>query len=427
MKVLDARPVNGDFWVFYGALSNVAYTLTVTDSLSGVVRIYTNPAGAFASVGDTTAFHAGRSVTPVPDAGRAVFADIDSAGGSISATAADGTHFVLELPPHALGAQTTVRMTPLARVDGLPLSRGFVGGVRLEPEGLRLFLPATLRMSPPGALRPGAVAFSYSGSGEEFALDISQASSKEMKLQLLHFSGYGAGIPGPGDVGNQQSYPPQDPLAALRQQILQIFERGRVLQDEDGHDIPPELSPGEMQVLVTDLVLEFYDKFLIPALKAGVPECNKEKMRWLGWLTSEMLHQFAFFANQDDPVVASKEQEARQALTDLLSGCLEKAHRDCVDFKDPFRAWDIILISHALASRGIDANLGPGGPLETCLRFEFQSHSAITLTRPGISESRKVHASVPLRLSLPSIPDPACPGPLRSGRPTSRLTGRAAR
>jgi len=56
LKVLDGRPVNGKFWVFYGALSNVEYTLTVTDTQTGAVKTYTNPKGRLASVADTGAF-----------------------------------------------------------------------------------------------------------------------------------------------------------------------------------------------------------------------------------------------------------------------------------------------------------------------------------------------------------------------------------
>jgi hypothetical protein len=56
VKALDGRPVNGHYWLFYGALSNVAYTLTVTDTQTGKTRTYQNPAGRFASVGDTLAF-----------------------------------------------------------------------------------------------------------------------------------------------------------------------------------------------------------------------------------------------------------------------------------------------------------------------------------------------------------------------------------
>jgi len=55
-KVLDGRGLNGKFWLFYGALSNVEYTLTVTDTQTGAVKIYKNPSGQFGSVGDTGAF-----------------------------------------------------------------------------------------------------------------------------------------------------------------------------------------------------------------------------------------------------------------------------------------------------------------------------------------------------------------------------------
>jgi ELWxxDGT repeat protein len=56
VKVLDGRALNGAFWVFYGAISNVEYELVVTDSETGEIRRYRNPEGSFASRGDTSAF-----------------------------------------------------------------------------------------------------------------------------------------------------------------------------------------------------------------------------------------------------------------------------------------------------------------------------------------------------------------------------------
>jgi len=56
VKVLDGRPINGTFWVFSGALSNVEYTITVTDTTTGAVKTYFNPSGQLASVADTSAF-----------------------------------------------------------------------------------------------------------------------------------------------------------------------------------------------------------------------------------------------------------------------------------------------------------------------------------------------------------------------------------
>ncbi|HEX3553403.1 MAG TPA: hypothetical protein VIA62_09255 [Thermoanaerobaculia bacterium] len=56
VKVLDGRAVNGKFWVFYGALSDVDYTLTVTNTDTGAMKIYHNPRGTLASRADTQAF-----------------------------------------------------------------------------------------------------------------------------------------------------------------------------------------------------------------------------------------------------------------------------------------------------------------------------------------------------------------------------------
>ena len=56
VNVLDGYSINGHIWVFYGSLTNVAFRLTVTDTLTGAVRTYTNSFGQTASVADTEAF-----------------------------------------------------------------------------------------------------------------------------------------------------------------------------------------------------------------------------------------------------------------------------------------------------------------------------------------------------------------------------------
>jgi len=56
LKVLDGREINGHWWVFFGALSDVDYTLKVTDTQTGDIKIFHNPQGLLASVADTEAF-----------------------------------------------------------------------------------------------------------------------------------------------------------------------------------------------------------------------------------------------------------------------------------------------------------------------------------------------------------------------------------
>lgn len=55
VKLLDGRPVNDRFWFFYGALSDVEYWITVTDTTTGVFKQYYNAPGNLCGQGDTAA------------------------------------------------------------------------------------------------------------------------------------------------------------------------------------------------------------------------------------------------------------------------------------------------------------------------------------------------------------------------------------
>ncbi len=57
VKVLDGCGINGHYWVFGAAATNVNYVITVTDTQSGLMRQYTNPLGTQApAITDTSAF-----------------------------------------------------------------------------------------------------------------------------------------------------------------------------------------------------------------------------------------------------------------------------------------------------------------------------------------------------------------------------------
>ena len=55
IKVLDATAINDHYWVFYGALSNVGYSISVRDTSTGQVATYFNAKGEFGSAGDIEA------------------------------------------------------------------------------------------------------------------------------------------------------------------------------------------------------------------------------------------------------------------------------------------------------------------------------------------------------------------------------------
>lgn len=90
VKVLDGTTVNGHFWVFWGALSDVEYTITVEDVTTGQVRQYHNPPGQICGGSDTAAF-------PLPD-GSGGFARTAGAAGPSTPPPAAGPFAVASGP-----------------------------------------------------------------------------------------------------------------------------------------------------------------------------------------------------------------------------------------------------------------------------------------------------------------------------------------
>lgn len=57
VKVLDGCPINGHYWVFYAATTNLGFTMEVTDLSTGDTSTYVNPVGVLPlAVTDITAF-----------------------------------------------------------------------------------------------------------------------------------------------------------------------------------------------------------------------------------------------------------------------------------------------------------------------------------------------------------------------------------
>jgi ELWxxDGT repeat protein len=129
LKVLDGQSLNGHHWVFFGALSNVEYSLTVTDTQTGAARRYTNLPGRLGSVADTKAFgplgaSAPGVVTagPAPELGEAIVtARTTEATGSCTPSATrlclqDG-RFAVEARWKNQGQTGTGKAVPLAGGD----------------------------------------------------------------------------------------------------------------------------------------------------------------------------------------------------------------------------------------------------------------------------------------------------------------------
>ena len=66
IKVLDGRSLTGGPWLYFGALTDLEYTIAVTDTLTGLRASYENPLGSVNSVADVDGFSADGAVTTLP-------------------------------------------------------------------------------------------------------------------------------------------------------------------------------------------------------------------------------------------------------------------------------------------------------------------------------------------------------------------------
>jgi hypothetical protein len=140
------------------------------------------------------------------DSGQSVTQTITPEGGTLEATAQDGTHFTLAIPKDALLDDVDITMTPVKGIDNIPLSNKSLAAVQLAPEGMNLLQPATLVIKTTTTIPvKELVSFAYLGEGKDLHLFPLEGNPAEMTFQILHFSGYGTGQ---GNSSDLDKYPP---------------------------------------------------------------------------------------------------------------------------------------------------------------------------------------------------------------------------
>ena len=150
---------NGTYRVFACVRVRAPARETVTGNncrLAGSVRIASTPQGR---------------VAPVRSDDRAVTAVVGAEGGTVEATAGDGTVLRLVVPEGALATPLQLRLVPLAGVGGLAVAGATVlGGVEIEPAGLLLEAVARLEVTPPAGAAAPSLAASYDLGGADLHL-----------------------------------------------------------------------------------------------------------------------------------------------------------------------------------------------------------------------------------------------------------------
>ncbi|MET0621030.1 MAG: hypothetical protein ABW056_12170, partial [Thermoanaerobaculia bacterium] len=370
VKVLDARSVNGNFWVFFGALSSVEFTLTVTDTLTGAAKTYRNPLSNFASVGDTGAFRGGHSVKPVRDAAASASAEIGPEGGSLTAVGADGSRFTLDLPAEALVGPTTITMTPVSRIDNMPFPGGLIAGVELEPEGLHLLVSGTLTIEPasPAGL-DRTLPYAYRGPGESFMLYPRDDDASALRLPIFHFSGYGAGNGGIGDGNNHAA--PAGPLDPYRQEVANWL-----LQKVVGW-----ITHAQFIEHLVEISERAYREVIRPGLEEARDTCEFAQVRHAVILALEFNQFLQRHGFEEDIRLQAASAEVIALIIEILSNCQVEALERCVARYDPYEAVLMIYIARQLQQFGVEdpilTTFVEGGVIESCLRFELDLESKL--------------------------------------------------
>ena len=340
---------------------------------------------------------------------------IPQEGGSLYAVAADGTLYTLIVPPGALGSSTSVSMTPLASVDGVPFAGGILGGVQLEPSGLEFARPAALVITRDG-LRPeaGQVTFGYTGDGADlhlggwfarlpdFIAGLYQPE-RSIVLPVEHFSGIGVAPATDLEIARQLRY---DALYARDRLAQQL---GKVIIDERNRQVIKGAEATDLSSLTAAAMTTFLEQVLLPeAAAASFSDAMYEAAvrDFLGWERQRQL-----LGGEENGSSDARHIQALERYHDLMDTAwkrvVERAEARC--FQGDFSVLARILpLERQRSLTGQDHRVNEFSEvLKRCWQFELRVRSRVEHKATGgdasfggtVDETYELVATVPLRLA----------------------------
>ena len=228
--------------------------------------------GSPGALGDT-AWILDPSATPIDlaltlDAGKAVEAVIPIEGGSVSATGADGTVYTLDIPANALLTETSIGLTPVTSVGGLPFGGEQTHAVQLSPDGLFLYEPAVLTIAPIQPIPPGEqLPFGYEADGKDVILAQPVLGSGDIQISVPHFSGNGVTRGLLADIEPDRRRIGGDAerrlTAALNAEVIRIRQEGG------------EFQGAFLSSAYEEAMLEFEQQVVVPRVAVAGESCAK--------------------------------------------------------------------------------------------------------------------------------------------------------
>ena len=129
------------------------------------------------------------------DSGHAASAVLGAAGGAVEVHTAAGAQLTLTLPAGALDDDTSITVTRVSRLGGLPGKLKFVSGVQFGPNGLALAKPGTLVITG----KVGARGIAWFDDGRDVYRHPFTRTASGAEFTVAHFSGVGT-VDGPSSL-----------------------------------------------------------------------------------------------------------------------------------------------------------------------------------------------------------------------------------
>jgi CARDB len=299
------------------------------------------------------------TVTPALEAGQGVSVPISAAaGGTITATGADGTTYALALPAGALLSDETITMTPVSAVPGSPLG-SLVGGVELGPEGLQLALPGTLTITPSAPVgqvsHTGFVA--YEG-GSDFSLYPVNAGPG-IAMTVTHFSTYGDAAATSAQVQTAIDHMPVRSDAQLQALVAQMtYAAVKAGHFPSAEELEPLYAAYYRDVIVPLLANAVTDEgYTFGAIRTLLVWANRVGTFHLGDPGSlpELVQQFDGY---------------QAVLLKLITNGAQLAYQHCVSSYDAYEVVALLSLEQLAQQLG-DHETGASDLAQKCGHFEL--------------------------------------------------------
>ena len=296
------------------------------------------------------------SAAPVGESAHAASATIGSAGGTLSATAADGTKFRLDMPSGSVPDGTQITMTPVSSLSAAPWTGKLVGAVQFTPDGLPLVHGATLTITPKSSVPiANQVAFGYGTGGADLHVVPLAPTRSSIEVPLAHFSGAGVGN-APGGASTPTFSSTTDAYWAQLGAIVQQWREGN-------------LSQGDMETAASSVLGAVYKQIMANEVPAGLNDDTA---------AHQAIGDLLQYAKAEELLTPNDSalKQITPTLGKLLEGTYTRAQARCAQQHDFSSVGAIMSADRGEQLLGLDGH-GLASDF-SCLHFKVRFDSTIT-------------------------------------------------